>query len=69
MRGILDHPDIRRVEQTGYVTRELIYPHCPFCGEVCSDIYRDMYGNVVGCENCIKTENAWEAAECFPERI
>lgn len=35
-------------------------PHCPRCGEECETLYRDRYGEVVGCENCVETLDAWD---------
>lgn len=57
--NIPDAPDIRMTEATGYPT-PVSWPHCPLCGEECETIYKDYYGDVVGCENCIETSNAWE---------
>lgn len=44
------------------------YPHCPVCGEWCDTIYKDRNREVVGCENCINTNDAWDCDECFPEK-
>ena len=67
--SIPDHPAIRNAERTGYPDgKEPEYPHCPICGEECDTVYKDNSGDIVGCEECISTSDAWEAEECFPER-
>ena len=37
-------------------------PICPVCGEECETIYKDTNG-VVGCENCISSQDAYDWAE------
>lgn len=64
---ISDHPDIRRVEATGYVYGEVVEPVCPVCGAGCYMLYK-VNEKIVGCDECISTADAWEAPECFPER-
>lgn len=64
-----DHPIIQNCERSGYPDgKEPQAPHCPFCGEACTTVYIGFYNEIVGCENCIGTADAWEADECFPER-
>lgn len=55
---IPDAPWIRDAEQNGYPGDDPV--ECPVCGEECDTIYADMYGNVVGCENCVMKQDAWE---------
>ncbi len=44
------------------------YPHCPVCGSECEHVYRENFtDNILGCENCISEEDAWETEACFPE--
>lgn len=43
------------------------YPHCPICGEECEEVYLNKWLDIVGCEECISTRNAWGQAECFPQ--
>lgn len=31
---------------------------CPVCGEECEELYRDLYGDIVGCDKCIRVEQA-----------
>lgn len=35
-------------------------PVCPECGEECDTLYRDRTGQIVGCENCIDTLDAYD---------
>jgi len=56
-----DHPVIRNLQATGYP--DGIYPeipHCPICDEECDTVYTNLYGEIVGCDECIGTANAWE---------
>lgn len=59
-----DHPMIKSLEQRGLPTwddgRE---PVCPVCGERCGTIYRDKFFDVVGCDECVTTYDAWEWME------
>lgn len=57
-----DAPDIRQTEATGY-PRRVSWPRCPVCGEECEKIYKDAYGAVFGCENCVEKIDAWEWSE------
>ena len=34
-------------------------PICPVCGEECETLYLQD-GNVIGCDSCIETKDAWE---------
>ncbi len=66
--SIPDHPVIANMERTGYPDgKEPDYPHCPVCGAECYSVYLNKDMEVVGCDECIRTENAWECGECFPE--
>ena len=58
-----DHPTIRQAELEG--VPEYIGPHCPVCGEACELVYRSG-GEVLGCDFCVTTMDAWEEEECFP---
>ena len=41
-------------------------PRCPVCGDECTIIYKQ--GNeVLGCENCITQDDAWEEPACMEE--
>ena len=61
MEQIPDAPWIRQAERDGYPPYETV--ECPVCGEECSEIIADMYGNVFGCDKCIVSQDAWEWAE------
>ena len=66
-RPILDDPVIRACERSGWPTGlEPAAPVCPVCGAQCETIYRDMHGDISGCDECITQLNAWEMQECFP---
>lgn len=39
-------------------------PICPICGAACASVYRDMYYEIVGCDECITAHDAWETEEC-----
>lgn len=41
-------------------------PLCPICGAECSTVYVGYYGDIVGCDECIGTGDAWDCDECFP---
>ena len=38
-------------------------PICPMCGADCNDFYVYEGREIVGCERCISTEDAWERVE------
>lgn len=62
-----DHPVIRNMERTGYPDgREPDTPRCPICGRECETIYYDKQcGDIFGCDECIKTIDAYDVPECF----
>ena len=35
-------------------------PCCPWCGAECDTLYRIPTGEIVGCEHCVDTLDAWE---------
>lgn len=39
------------------------YPICPICGAECCELFEDNDGNIVGCDECIKTIDAWDWKE------
>lgn len=57
---IQDSPIIREAERNGTGGRE---PRCPVCGRECEVVYKDCYGDIVGCEDCITAYNAWEVRD------
>jgi len=35
-------------------------PTCPVCGKEMETLYSDIYGEIVGCDRCIRAVDAWE---------
>lgn len=35
-------------------------PICPVCKRETDEFYLDLYGAIVGCDECIRRRNAWE---------
>ena len=63
---IPDHPTIKNCENTDYPDgREPQEPMCPRCGRECETIYYAPYGDIIGCENCIDSGDAWDEPLCF----
>ena len=64
-----DAPEIARAERTGLAPWEAPFEDegvkCPICGKLCDTIYKDMDGDVFGCENCVREMDAgeWEREE------
>ena len=36
---------------------------CPICDRPCETIYIDKFGDVVGCDECIESREAWDWGE------
>lgn len=54
---------MRRMIENGmvlYTEAKKKAPVCPVCGEECESIYKDRWGNICGCENCVEKMDAWE---------
>ena len=65
----LEHPQITNALRTGWPDgKKPEYPKCPVCGQDCGELFKDILGNVLGCDECVRPTNAWEAPECFPEK-
>lgn len=63
---IPDHPTIKNCENTGYPDgREPQEPMCPRCGKCCETIYYGPYGDIIGCDNCVASRDAWDEPMCF----
>lgn len=56
---IQDHPDIRAAERMGF-GKFSSNPICPVCGAECETLYKDKWGDVIGCEDCVTAVEAWE---------
>lgn len=56
-----DLPDIRNTILTGYPDgKDNSNPICPVCGSETDRFYKNSYGDIVGCEECIVSVDAWE---------
>ena len=67
LRYLPDHPVVQNMERTGYPDgKEPQFPHCPICGCETDTFYKDTYGDIFGCEECVTTADAWDATsdEC-----
>jgi len=65
---MLEHPVVSNLMRTGYPDgKEPLYPRCPICGAECNMVHRNGDLEIVGCDVCMSTDDAWEAPECFPE--
>lgn len=51
--GVHDYPD----------PPDYTVPICPVCGEETDTLYADMDGEIFGCDNCVKTIDAWDWEE------
>lgn len=61
-----DHPVIRNMERTGYPkAKEPEYPHCPVCGAECETVFTNEDLEIIGCNECVSSKDAWEEPECF----
>lgn len=38
-------------------------PVCPVCGAETDTFMRDHYGEICGCDNCVKPVDAWDYTE------
>lgn len=39
---------------------EYTCPRCPVCGEEADSYYKDKWGNIVGCPECVQEVTSWE---------
>ena len=60
----MDHPAIESAMRTGYPHGDPEYPKCPVCGKECEKIYKHD-AEIIGCDECIQVQDAWEVNECF----
>lgn len=35
-------------------------PNCPVCGDKCETVYKNCDGEVIACDGCINSQDAWE---------
>ncbi len=40
--------------------KESKYPICPLCDAECETIYHSCDGDILGCEHCVSSVDAWE---------
>ena len=38
-------------------------PTCPVCGQECEVLYKNRYGEIIGCDDCIDALDAWEVMD------
>ena len=62
---MMEHPDITRAIRTGYPEVEPRYPRCPICNKECETIYWSREGEVVGCDECLEKQDAWDYQKEF----
>ena len=56
MRSVMEYWDTERpAERKDYKATR-----CPVCGEETDTLYKNIYGEIVGCDVCIRTVDAWE---------
>lgn len=56
-----DHPTIRAMERTGQPDgKEVRYPKCPICGAYPEEFFVDKYGDIAGCERCLRPREWWQ---------
>ena len=64
MEQLPDAPWIREAENLGMPPYDDFDVYCPVCGRECEELYLDEDDEVVGCDRCITSVDAydWEAA-------
>ncbi len=67
MELIPDDPIVSAMERTGYPPRhKKREPICPICGAACDLVYKDVYHEILGCNECLTAYDAEDEEECFP---
>lgn len=67
MIDIPDDPIIKSMERTGYPPRyDKKSPVCPVCGSECRFVYKDVYREIIGCDECLTAYEADQEEECYP---
>lgn len=69
MSNLPDAAYIRNLQDTGYRDgKDPTYPGLPRSAEqTCETIYISADNEIVGCDQCMTTRDAWEVTECFGE--
>lgn len=58
--GLLDYGHKLPAEPSLEPPEELDPPKCPICGAETDTFFEDHYGDIVGCDSCIKPRDAWD---------
>lgn len=67
MELIPDDPIVSAMERTGYPPRHKKRDAiCPICGAACDFVYKDVYHEILGCNECLTAYDAEDEEECFP---
>ena len=61
MMSIPDAPWIRDAEMYGVPEAEEV--KCPICGKRTENFVLDRFDNILGCDECLRTVDAWEWTE------
>lgn len=61
----LEHPGISNAVRYGHPEPEPSWPHCPICGNECETIFWSKFGEVVGCDECLEKQDAWDYKKEF----
>lgn len=61
-----DDPIVAKIMQTGYGF-DAKWPVCPVCGCECETVYKDKYGDIFGCNECVEEKDAWNEDVCMGE--
>ena len=56
MRSVMEYWEPKRPSEP----KDYKVPRCPVCGEETDTLYKNIYGETVGCDVCIRTVDAWE---------
>lgn len=56
MRSVMEYWEPERPAEP----KDYKVPRCPVCGEETDTLYKNIYGEPVGCDVCIRTVDAWE---------
>lgn len=56
MRSVMEYWEPERPAEP----KDYKVPRCPVCGEETDTLYKNTYGEIVGCDGCIQTVDAWE---------
>lgn len=67
MQHIPDAPWIREAENLGMPPYE-DPPECPICGEYAKEFFMSQDGEIFACDNCLRTQDAWEWLDEEKER-